>query len=146
MPTHRHPADLLPGSSLTLTDGRVCSCKTSTRAAPYAGLLEGIKTDIDDELAQALASAQRWSPQAGAPPVVVPPVILTGDHFGTPWAFLPAITTAARFDSTPVGSDGSSSSLVLVWFQMHWGLPTDPELLDAIASVNWNVHAWDWWP
>jgi hypothetical protein len=65
-----------------------------------------------------------------------------------PWRILPRITTFARFtsDRPARDSDETYSSIVLVWFQRGFGLPTDRHILDQIVALDWEpyAHGWSW--
>ena len=52
---------------------------------------------------------------------------------------MPPVATIALF------CDGSDMTLS-VWFQNAYGLPTDKVVLDALATMDLNVHGEEWNP
>lgn len=112
---------------------------------------------FDGDANAAMEAAKTELPREKTAPLLIQPTVLHGllrhkdttpEDPGQLWWALPEITTIARFDShAPArGQDCYASSLVLVWFQTHWGAPVDPALLAKIKAVDWNVAAWDWIP
>lgn len=138
------PMNIRQVSGRTLSMGRLSQWRT------YEGLLAGIPDkemnrrrigDLLDE-AQSLAFA-------GCSAFLIQPVVkvreLQRRGEKVVEEKLPAIACLARFDSSALTASGEPySSLVVAWFQEAFGLPTDSEILQQIADVDWDRHAVEW--
>lgn len=129
-----------------LTDGRTLHLREFRQSAIYQGLIEGFPTkEMNEKIIDSLVrEAQR---EGDVRPYLIKPVERLLDHnypFGTP-AALPKIGCVARFESDePARNPGMDySSLVVVWFQEKFGLPTDGALIDAIREIDWAAAAQD---
>ncbi len=152
-----HPAELMGGWNLALETGRKIHLESIKQFRTYAGLFEGVPKDIDFFVDSWMNRAKEEFSVAETAPVLIEPTIFYGymrsDHTGTgpgktAWRALPEITTMACFDSYDTARDHKHffSSMVMVWFQSHWGIPTDPVLITKIKFVDWKDLAWDWTP
>src|SRR5688572_17373555 len=79
------------------------------------------------------------------PPGILRPrlIALPQDELLRPWfppARLPLVTSIAEFHSTPAG-DGSAfrSSAVVIWFQEHFGSPTDDHTVMQLRETDWQT-------
>jgi hypothetical protein len=134
---------------IRLESGRTIRLHSLEQRRTYAGVLCGyptrsrLRTTIADSLR---AAAEQAGP--GRNPRLLPPRITAYDFppdggvASDPCQALPAVTSTARFDSTPVGGDADGSALVLVWFQDEWGLPP-PQIVAEIQALNWDACASD---
>ena len=123
----------------------------------YSGVLAGLPFDPISSVESALRRVKDIFPGHDAPARVLAPVLQTGHRkereqggreYDEPWQILPRCTTLAQFtaDRPAQGADEPYSSIVLVWFQEHFGLPTDPQILDQIVALDWEryAHSWNW--
>lgn len=87
-------------------------------------------------------------------PVLIPPRITAWPDppesevlhgLSYPCVTLPMVTSYGFFDSAPLNPDkGSHSALVVVWYQNHFGPPSDPEMLEYLCEINWENQAVDY--
>lgn len=140
-----------------LSDGRVIELRHLLQFGTYDGMLCGLPGQYSDEVAQcgeaALRHAHEHLPPAQGSPVLLTPQRFCGqvtrrDRPHEPWHRVGFVTTIAEFQSATVARDEREcySSLVAVWFQDAYGLPTEPWVLAQIDALEWNRLAWDWTP
>lgn len=53
---------------------------------------------------------------------------------------LPAFTCLATFNSTNRLLDSDYSVLHVVWFQSHFAMPIEPEIVTAISAIDWSIY------
>ena len=151
----RHFAELTGSWRIELSTGREIELDEIRQYRTYAGLLEGLVGNVDENIEYALELANDAFPEEEAPPALIPPTVLhghmrtrsaNGEELESPWWSLPEIATIARFNSSEPAKDQKqhASSLVLVWFQSQWGIPSDPALIAKIKELDWDALAWDW--
>ena len=125
----------------------------------YGGMLCGLPRDPETSVARAIEEAQKWDGGFHGAPVVIPATIVSGiksapknprfAHIGAmAWSMLPQITTFAEFKSLTTARDPGEvySSILAVWWQTQFGIPTDADLLQGLRSMDWGRYAKDWTP
>lgn len=141
---------------LTLDDGRQVSLRRWHQYFVYSGQLCGLPWDPEHGLIAAVATAERLFPGSGAHLVVLPPALHVGPNrvaerypaLPPLCVALPKVCTIAEFEAgAPARDPGKCySSLVIAWFQEHYGLPEDPHVLAQLRAVDWTLRADDWTP
>jgi len=141
---------------LTLDDGRQVSLRRWHQYSVYSGQLCGLPWDPERGLIAAVATAERLFPGSGAHLVVLPPALHVGPNPsagpGSPLpplcVALPKVCTIAEFEAGAPARNPREcySSLVIAWFQEHYGLPEDPHVLAQLRAVDWTLRADDWTP
>lgn len=123
----------------------------------YSGLLCGMPPKPETYVREAVDIAQTHFPNREMVPVVLEPVfeavfqpfrIKIDGEIQTPDLILPSICTIAEFDSfEPARNpDEFASSVRVIWFQDHYGLPQDVRTLEQLSVIDWKTHAYDWTP
>lgn len=117
----------------------------------YGGLLCGLPRAPEGKVSRAIEEAREWNGDFNVSPIVVPATILHGirptprdPQFAhiepTEWSMLPPVTTYAEFRSTDsaLDIDEESTFAVLIWWQNHFGIPHDTDLLARLQSIDWT--------
>jgi hypothetical protein len=151
-----NPLGTFGALEIELPDGRLIELRELHQYYAYHGTLCGVPPTPENELVEALKTAQRVFPQFGMRPVMLQPVF----HGGTfkrrpgekphpyPLVWLPQICTIAQFVSGALAHAGSHycSSLVVIWFQETYGLVDDVRTLAQLRELDWETQAIDWSP
>jgi hypothetical protein len=116
----------------------------------YGGMLCGLPRDPEGKVSRAIEEAREWSGDFSVLPIVIPATILHGvrqtpsdPQFAhvepTEWSMLPQVTTYAQFHSTntALDIDERGTFALLVWWQSHFGIPVDNDLLARLQSLDW---------
>ncbi len=143
---------------LTLTTGREVILTRLRQQHTYDGLLEGLpNSEMNDrEIEATLADARSWCLE-GAQPLLIPPerrdfLRVPGDMSSsrsrrrTP-EWLPMVSSIGTFRSSPARDPAMhASTLTVAWFQSEFGLPIGPNVIAALAALDWDAHAsdFDW--
>ncbi|MCA2997685.1 MAG: hypothetical protein ING75_03690 [Rhodocyclaceae bacterium] len=121
----------------------------------YGGMLNGLPSEPEEKVLQAVADANEWDCNFHKRPAVLPAAIVSGtriapegqvhrDRWIEPkkWEMLPVVTCFGVFESSQRqgGFEDFSSSLV-IWFQGHFGIPADAGTLVAFSLLDWDRHA-----
>jgi hypothetical protein len=120
--------------------------------ATYGGLQAGLPRATDSYIEVALKTAKSVFSSGERPAVVLKPRLkrrakVRVELPGKPAARLPLVTSIALFDSQPVGDkEMYRSSAIVIWFQEHFGLPSDDHILAQLQALDWPNHATDWAP
>ncbi len=153
------PPEIVPHDwELLLADGREVKLTRLEQHQTYGGVLCGIPYDPEADATRALSEASEWDQGFHQRPAVVPATIVRGtrtvrpSHLppGTsveprPWAYLPVVTSFGVFESRPrEGSYDDRSSVLVIWWQGHFGIPADLGVLAALSRLNWDSHAEGW--
>lgn len=148
-----HPITRPVSLRFALPTGRLIDLNSLYQFDIYAGWLCGYPNDPERQFMDAISIAKRHFPHHDVPPVVLEPLLHGGrvtvkDGFQAPWLRLPAVCTIAEFDSNKPARDEWEvySSVLAIWFQDHYGLPTDARTLEQLRSLDWEKHAHDWTP
>lgn len=151
-----HPLNRPASMQLTQRDGRFITLCELHQYFVYQGTLCGVPPTPEDELANAVKTAQRLFPTLGQRPVVLEPTFHVATFetqagrkpFPYPLIWLPKICTIAVFDSTAPLSTSTPlySSAVVIWFQESYGIVTDAQILEQLRDVEWDLHAVDTTP
>lgn len=152
-----HPAWVLRGHggwTLTLASGRETYLRHYHQYATYGGVLCGIPTFTEHFVLESIRAAEKLFPHAGAKPMVLEPVLRAlpkeysrhGDDHGPP--ILPQVCSIAELVSSKSARnpDDSNSSLIAIWYQDRFGLPEDPDILEKLRAIDWDMRAHDWTP
>ena len=136
---------------LALKSGRKITLGTLRQSRTYAGMLAGYphKRANDRTIEQILAEAQKLTVDQSRPLLIDPVIVVRG---GAPIAGigheerLPEVVCVAGFESDALAKPGSEpySSLIVVWFQDEFGLPTDAHILNQLRAIDWERRAIDW--
>jgi hypothetical protein len=140
-------------SALTLPSGRTINLLELQQSYTYEGLLEGLPTA---EANRGLLGRLPWKHRHGGRPahLIAPKEELLNyrDPSGEPYAFgtparLPPILCVARFESLQPAADqeAHASALAVVWFQNRFAFPIDEDVIKAIAAIDWEASAGDFW-
>lgn len=137
-----------------LRDGREVTLTRLEQHRTYGGLLSGTPLHPERDVAVALSQARDWDGGFHKKPLVIPAPIVKGlresrlpELVQIPWAYLPAVTTFAIFQSNPRKNSGwSFASMLAIWWQSQFGIPTDGPLLDRLKSMPWSDHVEEWDP
>ncbi len=143
--------------TIELASGRKISLSVLQQGGTLDGVLAGSPRQpwFNDDIVK---SAIGWAAQdLNCPPgriFVLQPMLLrtTGKKRPKdpgpeeyPVDYLPPVRTVARFVSAPVHDpEEVGSSLVVLWHQNHYGLPTDPHLLNQLRGLDWEALAEDY--
>lgn len=140
---------------LTLNTGREIMLTALRQGQTYAGLIEGLpNSEMNDRRIRAsLADAQSWCLEGATPLLIAPTrrdfLRVPGDMASSGSGrripeWLPMVSSIARFQSAPARDEQmDGSTLTVVWFQAEFGPPVEPEIVSAIASLDWEAHASD---
>lgn len=124
----------------------------------YSGWLAGMPRTPKDESFRAIEAALKLYPRHERDPYFVPPRLHRGqrhykyadgrpDEFGN-WELLPFVRCIGWFTGwhPERDADEKKSTVVMIWFQDHLGLPTDELTLSSMRSFEWEKFAkfWDW--
>ena len=148
----QHPATAEPWG-ITLQSGRSISLREFHQFNIYAGMLAGIPSDTARFAAEALKEAKRViSPNL--PTLMLQPMFREFEyqrHRESPAALLralPPIASVAEFSSSALESNPEQpfSSLMEIWFEEGWGLPTDQHILEQLRVIDWEREAAGWSP
>ncbi len=118
----------------------------------YGGLLAGLPQARDSSVEEAARTAKQMFGGDGEALLVLRPRLKRLPpsrhyHPAFPPARLPLVASIALFDSTAAVDDQAfRSSAVVIWFQDHFGLPSEEHLLMQLRDLDWVAHAWDWDP
>jgi len=146
-----------PRWTRTLAGGRVISLAKLIQYGTYDGMLCGLPGEFEDEVkdrgTEALQDARERLPSHYGAPTLLTPQRFTGfvERAGglrQQWHRVGFVTSIAVFESSQVARDPGEcySSLVAVWFQDTFGVPTEPWVLAQIDAMDWTRLAWDWTP
>jgi hypothetical protein len=143
------------GWTIPQTDGRKISVQKFHQDFIYADSLMGVPSDPTWYLAEAIGRAEKLWPSIKTPPVVLPPVlywgrkerVTDGKDTSYDWVTLPRVRCIAEMFSTTAARDNDEpfSSLVVIWFQDHFGMP-DAGVQKQLADLDWKAVADDWCP
>ena len=149
-----HPLGKLDTLTLTQPDGRRIRLHTLYQYDVYGGMLCGLPGTPEYSFIQAAKAAKRHFPNHEMPPVILEPVFHAGHVFRKdregnteyrPWLKLPEVCVIGLFDSSsPARDGGGASSVLVIWFQEHYGLPDDEHTLDQLRNLDWARHGQDW--
>ena len=120
--------------------------------ATYGGLGAGLPRATDSYVEVALRMAQKVFSSGDKPPALLKPRLKSRpkvrvEYPGKPAARLPLVTSVALFDSEPVGDRQMyRSSAIVIWFQEHFGMPSDEHILAQLKELDWPTYATDWAP
>jgi hypothetical protein len=120
--------------------------------ATYGGVRAGLARATDSYIDVALKTAQKVYTLGDKPAAVLKPRLrrrpkVRVEFPGKPAARLPLVTSIALFDSEPVADQQMyRSSAIVVWFQEHFGMPTDSHIHEQLQGLNWPTYATDWAP
>ncbi|MFM9880375.1 MAG: hypothetical protein ACKVOO_08205 [Burkholderiaceae bacterium] len=136
-------------------DGRSIAVDSLHQTFIYAGVLLGGIGAVDRYVIQAVKRAVELYPWVEAEPVVLPPIvfagrtnrIVNGQDESFDWETLPRIQCIAELTSDKPARDGSEvfSTVIVVWFQDHFGMP-DADVLEQLSALEWDSLAFDWCP
>lgn len=141
--------------TITLDSGRVIELTELHQSRTYTGLLCGYpkKHMNDDKIERDLKQCLTAFP-FDCKPVLIPPKLTSWPDYlgaknsrglGLPCISLPMVTSYALFDSAPTARDeGCNSALVVVWYQDHFGPPSEPETLEYLREIDWDSRAVDY--
>lgn len=142
--------------SLTLPTGRQIRLNRIYQFGTYSGTLCGSPNYPERYLIQAVKMAKQIFPDHGMPPAVLEPVLQTGvspkrredEPAQEPWLQLPMVCTLAEFDSNEPARDEYEvySSVLVIWFQDHYGMPEDVRTLEQLGNLDWEKYGYDWTP
>lgn len=146
-----------PRWTRTLADGRVITLTELIQFGTYDGMLCGLPGQFWDEIEyrgkEALRSARgRLPPHFGSPVLLTPQrfvgEVTRSDGSSERWQRVGFVTCIGVFESSEFARDPGEcySSLVAVWFQDAFGVPTEPWVLTRIDALDWTRLAWDWTP
>lgn len=147
---------LWPKYELRLDSGRNIELHYLQQCMTYGGLLSGLPCHGTNKrlLDTHLGMAERWLASMTSfalKPLMIPPVVLLSETTcpmmeacgrGIP-EFMPGVLSIALFDSSAVMAKEMCSSVLLVWYQDMWGLPTCG-IARSICEIDWEAHAYDW--
>lgn len=146
-------------SYLRLNSGREIRLDKFTQSHTYAGLDGSPSRRMNKSLIDREVAQPPWQLFAGKKPFLIDPIeidICTGDVLpkvavltdqeNSRGAFLPSIMcVAALFSLSPVRDrDKFFSSVWAIWFQYDFAFPIDPEIVEKIRAIDWDLLAVDW--
>ena len=142
---------------ILLQDGNPIKLSRLYQYNIYSGLLCGMPPEPETYLREATDIAQTHFPNHEMVPVVLEPLfraafqtfrIKIDGEIQIPDLILPSICTIAEFDSLEPARnlDEFASTVRVIWFQDHYGLPQDIRTLEQLSAINWKTHAYDWTP
>lgn len=140
---------------ITLDSGRIIELADLHQYRTYAGQLCGYpKKETNDRKVAYVLNDCLTVFKYDCHPLLIPPKTTSWPDYpgvknphglGYPCVSLPVVTSYGVFDSTPtIRNDGCNSALVVVWFQDHFGPPTDPETLEYLREIDWDNRAVDY--
>ena len=150
--TTKKPHPLSVGRySLEQTSGRNIGLRCHIQRHTYELMLFGTPyRDLNSEFIERhLRWAREWAEQLSLPlaPVLIEPRLSPIPHQASdprgPLEALPTIVTFAVFDSVGVDPSNMCSSVLVVWYQNRWGLPTQ-RVATALRTLDWEPNACDW--
>lgn len=154
--SHRRPVMGPKPMEITLLTGRLVKISTLYQFNIYVGFLSEPMFDPEYDLLQAIYVAETQFPHHKMLPVVLEPWFhagrivraLPGQEESVPWLKLPSICTIAEFisDRQTRSSNEVGSSVLVIWFQDHYGLPEDERILGQLSALDWKTHSQDWEP
>ena len=148
------PQDITLGETLVVEkrSGRKIWIASMHQYATYGGLQAGLPRATDSYVEVALKMAQTIFSSTEKPAALLKPRLkrrpkVRVEYPGKPAARLPLVTTIALFESGPVSDKQMyRSSAIVIWFQEHFGMPTDEHILQQLQNLDWPTHATDWAP
>ncbi len=129
--------------------GRTLRLARFHQVPTYAGLLAGMPQVRDDDIERAVRNSKNILGKHAEPPAILRPRLTRLPPSGPlrriyPPARLPMVTSIAEFESDPMDKGMFRSSAIVIWYQEHFGLPTDEHILLQLRDLDWRAHAWDW--
>lgn len=150
----RH-AKSFDGWNIPQPDGRKISVHAFHQEFIYAGHLLGALDPPPKYFIEAIERVQRLFPNEKSAPVILPPTlyrgrkerVTDGKDASYDWLTLPRVRCIAELFSTTSARDEREpfSSLVVIWFQDHFGMP-DAGVQKQLADLDWKAVAGDWGP
>jgi hypothetical protein len=133
---------------------------TSLSGSKFSAIQQlcGLPYDPEAVVTHALEVASERDKGFHTKPAIVPAIIVRGtrivrpSHLSPgrsveprPWAYLPVVTSFGVFESRPrEGTYDDRSSVLVIWWQGHFGIPADPGVLAALGRLDWDRHAEGW--
>lgn len=152
----RHPGIEPRPMEISFQVGRLAKLSALYQFNIYGGLLSEFLFDPEYDLLQAIDVAENQFPSHKMPPVVLEPRfhagqivrVGMGQEVLVPWLKLPSICTIAEFtsDKPSRSSNEIGSSVLVIWFQDHYGLPEEERTLEQLSALDWKTLAQDWTP
>ncbi|WP_413895223.1 hypothetical protein [Rhodoferax sp.] len=137
------------------TNGRKVSVHAFHQEFIYAGHVMGMPNEPTRYLVEAIGRAEKLCPHVKCSPVVLSPAlywgrterVTDGKDTSYDWMTLPRVRCIAELFSTTAARaiDEPFSSLVVIWFQDHFGMP-DAGVQKRLADLDWKTLAVDWCP
>ena len=119
----------------------------------YSGLLCGMPQARNEYVEWALKTARKiFGDEGDKLHAILRPRLIRLPPWDNAWeefpeARLPLVTSIGEFNSTPASNHAAfRSSAIAIWFQEHFGIPTDDHILTQLRNLEWAAHAWDWTP
>ncbi len=141
---------------LSLKSGRSANLTALMQLQTYELLLTGFPDrSLNQRLVEHhLSLAKKWSGSLSPldlKPVLIPPPISACTHppesvaidLRGPCEVMPRIVSIGLFDSDGIDIRHMCSSVLLVWYQDWWGLPTW-KVHHELSKLDWEAHACGW--
>lgn len=134
-----------------LADGRVVQMEFFEQRDMNANRLTGFLQHPSHYVNESIAQLhQKWEWSKGHIVVLVPHLLggmtlamdSNKNKVNAQCASLPPIESIAVLNSGPLEKDDDRSSIILLWYQTHFGL--DPEIRDKIKHIDWVAHAYSY--
>lgn len=143
------------GWNIPQPDGRTISVHAFNQEFIYAGHLLGALYPPPKYFIEAMERVERLFPNEKSAPVILPPTlyqgrkerVTDGKDASYDWVTLPRVRCIAELFSTTSARDEQEpfSSLVVIWFQDHFGMP-DAGVQKQLVGLDWGAVANDWSP
>lgn len=141
---------LTPGGTFQLASGRTLRLLQFSQRDIYVNVVEGVPCALvnDRAIETARHEGERMSGHVAlllepTPTPLPNPRQETGEFAP---ARIPSIVCHAHFRSAPTPRAQASddvSELAVIWFQEHYGWPSDDVMLQALRTIDWDRWAED---